>query len=234
MSIRQLDAELAVSYKTIYRRVQRFQRSLDAPRLQFEGPVGIDELYVSAVKKGRERDQEPRSRGLSTRGRGKCQEDKPPVFILADRGTGETYVHPAKTVEESTIRVLLADRQQESLTVYTDGFRAYEPLAEDDAFDRKYVVHSEGEYADEDGTSTLVRATRPWRNGGSLRIEVSPKTNSHPTSENSNFGSVLAANPATKNSKSSSKLLYDVTNNPLPMSVTYKRYSIIVILYESC
>jgi transposase-like protein len=55
-SIRQLDAELAVSYKTVYRRVQRFPRALDAPRPQFEGPVEIDKLYVSAGKKGCERD----------------------------------------------------------------------------------------------------------------------------------------------------------------------------------
>ncbi|SDK15445.1 ISXO2-like transposase domain-containing protein, partial [Halovenus aranensis] len=52
--------------------------------------------------------------------------------------------------DESTIRLLLADRKEESLTVYTDGFRAYEPLDEDDAFDRQYVVHGEGEYADGD------------------------------------------------------------------------------------
>jgi transposase len=77
-------------------------------------------------------------------------EDKPPVFILTDRGAGETYVHPAKAADESTIRLLLADRKEESLTVYTDGFRAYEPLDEDDAFDRQYVVHGEGEYADGD------------------------------------------------------------------------------------
>jgi len=147
-SIRQLDAELAASYKTVYRRVQRFLRSLDAPRPQLEGPVEIDELYVSAGKKGRERDQEPRSRGLSTRGRGTYQEDKPPVFILADRRTGETYIHPAKAADESTIRLLLSNRTQESVTVYTDGFRAYEPLDEDDAFEREYVVHGEGEYAD--------------------------------------------------------------------------------------
>jgi transposase-like protein len=70
------------------------------------------------------------------------------VFILANRGSGETHIHPAKAAEESTIRLLLGNRQQESLTVYTDGFRAYEPLDEDDAFDRKYVVHGEGEYAD--------------------------------------------------------------------------------------
>ncbi|SEO08078.1 ISXO2-like transposase domain-containing protein, partial [Halorientalis persicus] len=47
-------------------------------------------------------------------------------------------------------RLLLADHNKESLTVYTDGFRAYDPLEEDDAFTRKYVVHSDGEYADGD------------------------------------------------------------------------------------
>jgi transposase len=72
------------------------------------------------------------------------------VFILADRSTGETYVNPAKAAEESTIRLLLGDRQQESLTVYTDGFRAYERLDKDGDFDRQYVVHGEGEYADGD------------------------------------------------------------------------------------
>jgi transposase len=59
-------------------------------------------------------------------------------------------VHPAKAADESTIRLLLSDRRQESLTVYTDGFRAYEPLEKDDSFNRQYVVHGEGEYADEE------------------------------------------------------------------------------------
>jgi len=69
-SLRQLDVETDVSYKTIYRRVQRFLRALDAPRLHLEGPVEIDEFYVKAGLKGRERDGWSRSRGLSTRGRG--------------------------------------------------------------------------------------------------------------------------------------------------------------------
>jgi transposase-like protein len=42
--------------------------------------------------------------------------------ILADRGSGDQYVISVKAANESTIRLLLADRQQESLTVYTDGF----------------------------------------------------------------------------------------------------------------
>jgi len=121
--------------------------------------------------------------------------------------------------EESTIRLLLGDRQQESLTVYTDGFRAYEPLDEDDAFNRQYVVHGEGDTLMETCTSTRARATRRWRDGGSRRIEAYPKTNTHPTSERYSFENASAANPATKPSKPSSKLRYDATNNRLPKSV---------------
>jgi len=72
------------------------------------------------------------------------------VFILVDRGTEQRYVIPAKAADESTIRLLLANRKEESLTVYTDGFRAYEPLEEDDEFTREYVVHGDGEYADDE------------------------------------------------------------------------------------
>jgi transposase-like protein len=77
-------------------------------------------------------------------------EDYPPVFILTDRGTGQRYVIPTKATDESTIRLLLATRTEESLTVYTDGFRADEPLDKDDAFNRECVVHGDGEYTGEE------------------------------------------------------------------------------------
>ena len=64
------------------------------------------------------------------------------MFIHADQGSGDQYVIPAKAANESTIRLLLADRQHKSLTVYTDGFRAYEPLDEDDAFTRESCLRS--------------------------------------------------------------------------------------------
>ncbi|WEL27230.1 IS1595 family transposase [Haloferax volcanii] len=149
-SLRQLQREIGVTYKTMHRRVERFTRALDAPQLDLVGPVEIDEVYVSAGLKGRERDQESRSRGLSTRGRGSYEGDKPPVFTIVDRGTGQRYVVPAKSADESTVRLLLADHEEESLTVYTDGFRAYDPLEDDDEFHREYVVHGDGEYADGD------------------------------------------------------------------------------------
>jgi len=72
---------------------------------------------VIAALKSRESDQPLRSRGQSARGRGTYDKDKLPVFILADRGTGERYVIPANAADELMIRLLLADRLQESLTI---------------------------------------------------------------------------------------------------------------------
>jgi len=149
-SLRQLQCEIDVTYKTMHRRIERFARALDEPSLDLVEPVEIDEVYVNAGKKGPERDFWSRSPGLSTRGRSSYDGDKPPVFILADHGTGQRYVISAKAADESTIRLLLADRNKELLTVYTDGFRAYEPLNEDDEFDREYVVHGDGEYTDDE------------------------------------------------------------------------------------
>jgi hypothetical protein len=56
MSLRQLQREIGVTYKTVHRRVERFTRALNASRFNLVGPVEIDELYVSTGLKGRERD----------------------------------------------------------------------------------------------------------------------------------------------------------------------------------
>lgn len=81
----------------------------------------IDDFYLKAEPKGHEHDQPSHLRNLSARGRGMFAENRLPVFVLADRGSGEGYVLPAKAVTESWIRLPLADRQQESLIVYIDG-----------------------------------------------------------------------------------------------------------------
>jgi transposase-like protein len=165
-SLRQIEAEIDPSYRTVRRRVERFASALDAPAIQLSGAVEIDEVYVSAGLKGRERNFWSRSRSLSTRGRESYDGDKPPVFALVDRGTDDRYVVPAKSPDESTVRLLLSDHKQESLTVYTDGFRAYDPLEDDNEFDREYVVHGDGEYADGgvhvNGCESNVSLTRRW------------------------------------------------------------------------
>lgn len=150
---------------------------LDPSLIGLVGPVEIDEFYVSAGKKGRERDQESRSRGLSKRGRGSYDQDKPPVFVLADRGSGQRYVIPSKSADESTVRLLLDDHEVESLTVYTDGFRAYDPLEADERYERDAVIHGEGEYVDGDAHVNTCES----------RIKEFLRTNLSSISDSSNF-----------------------------------------------
>ncbi len=64
-----------------------------------------------------------------------------------DCGTEQWSVVPVKSADESTIRLLLAVSQQEPRLA--DGFYVYDPLAEDEQFDRGYVVYGDGEYANE-------------------------------------------------------------------------------------
>jgi len=69
------------------------------------------------------------------------------VFVLANRGIGQRYIIPTKFAGKSTIQLLLAVIQQKPLTVNIDGFRAYDPLEESESFDREYVIHGDGQYA---------------------------------------------------------------------------------------
>ena len=72
------------------------------------------------------------------------------MFTLVDWGSGQRYVVPAKSADEATVRLLLDNREKESLTVYTDGFRAHDPLDDDESFHRESVIHGDGEYVDGD------------------------------------------------------------------------------------
>lgn len=57
-----------MTHKTIRQRIERFTRAIAALFVDLVGPVETGEVYVSAGKKGRERDGELRSRGLSHAG----------------------------------------------------------------------------------------------------------------------------------------------------------------------
>jgi len=134
-SIHQLAAETDVSYRMLHRCVEQFARTLDAPVVSLVGPVEIDEFYVSAGKKGRKRDQEPRSRGLSKRGRGTYDEDKPPVFTLVDRGSDPAIHRPCEirnridcATPPPPTRRLVANRLH--------GRISYDPIEDDEDFHR--------------------------------------------------------------------------------------------------
>jgi hypothetical protein len=55
-SLHQIEAELDLSYRTVRQCVERSCEALNAPAIRLSGPVKIDEMYVSAGLKGRERE----------------------------------------------------------------------------------------------------------------------------------------------------------------------------------
>lgn len=72
------------------------------------------------------------------------------MFILVDRGSDQRYVVPSKSDDESTVQLLLDTCEEESLTIYTDGFRTNDPLEKDEKYQREAVIHGKGEYVDGD------------------------------------------------------------------------------------
>jgi transposase-like protein len=160
-----MEIQLDSSYRTVRRRVELAIEALNVPSIT-SGPVEINGVYASAGLKGRERDQESRSEGLSTRGRGAYGGNKPPVFRLVDHGPGDWYGVPAKFAEASTVQLLLAKPRggvADRLHARISGLR---PTRGRQRIQPQYVIHCNGEYADAEihvnSCETHVSLTRRW------------------------------------------------------------------------
>jgi transposase/transposase-like protein len=115
-----------------------------------------------------------RSRGLSKRGRGTYEGDKPLLLTLVVRDSGQRCVVPAKSADEATVRLLLDNHEKESLTVYTDGFWTYNSLDDNESFNRGSVIHGEVEYIDVDAhVDTCERRPKGQTDSGSQAVPTS-------------------------------------------------------------
>jgi len=144
---------LGRSYMTIFRALKKLILHIgeEMQPVKMSGDVECDELYVTAGLKGRNNStcikrlgREPRCRGLKRRGRGTWGEDKPPIFILVERGGGEDYV-PSSDVSGGTVEKVVGRRVSKDSTVYTDAFTSYSVLDEL-GYRHVGVNHSAGEY----------------------------------------------------------------------------------------
>ena len=97
-----------------------------------EGAVELDESYFGAK----------RVRGV----RGRGAKGKIPVFGMLKRG-GKVYTQVVKNCSIAAILPIIEEQAEKSITVYTDGFRTYDGLA-DYGYKRHYrVKHSHNEFA---------------------------------------------------------------------------------------
>ena len=58
------------------------------------------------------------------------------------------------------MRLLLDNHEKESPTVYTNGFRAYNPLNDDENFHRESVVHDDCKYVNGDAHVNTGKSNR--------------------------------------------------------------------------
>jgi transposase-like protein len=133
------------------------------PQRQLSQHVEADEFYQTAGAKGRPDYVEnqlrlPRKRGLSERGRGSWDKDRPPVLGLVQRrptdDTAEScpslpaqvFMEVLPNVQTETIRPLILARVQLGSRLDTDDYAIYNFL-EAAGYEHHIVVHSEGEYA---------------------------------------------------------------------------------------
>lgn len=81
-------------------------------------------------------------------------EDKPPIFILVERGGGEDYV-PSSDMSGDTADKIIGRRVSKDSTVYTDGFTSYSGLSAA-GYRHETVNHSLDEYARGGGSREWV------------------------------------------------------------------------------
>jgi len=135
------------------------------PKRRLAGHVEADEFYQSAGAKGRPdylytQLRAPRRRGLSERGRGSWEKDRPPILGLVQRHDrdeqGRPEERPAQVflevlpnVQTQTIRPLILERVVPGSCVDTDDYDIYNFL-ESAGYQCRSVAHSQGEYARQD------------------------------------------------------------------------------------
>lgn len=144
---------LGRSYMTTFKALKKLVLCIgvELQPVKMSGAVECDELYITAGLKGRNNSQrikrlgrKPRCRGLKRRGRGTWDEDKPPIFILVERGGDEDYL-PSSDVSSDTVKKIFGRRVSKDSTVYTDAFTSYSVLDEL-GYRHVEVNHSAGEY----------------------------------------------------------------------------------------
>lgn len=132
------------------------------PQRRLAGHVEVDELYQTAGSKGRSdyvqtQWRPPRRRGLSERGRGSWEKDRPPILGLVQRRErdeqGRLEERPAQVflevlpnVQTQTIRPLLLERIEPGSLVDTDEYAIYNFL-DGAGYRHRTVNHGQGEYA---------------------------------------------------------------------------------------
>ena len=114
--------------------------------LRLDEDCEVDETYINAGLKGRNRrGGKGRKRGgTRRRGRGTYRTDRPPIFTVVGRKTRTTIYRMEKRADARSVRRVIRSYVAKGNTIYTDDYRSYRGLY---GYGHRSVAHSEGVYA---------------------------------------------------------------------------------------
>jgi transposase len=116
ISVKQLERELGVTYKTAWRMFHQIRKMLtDDDEQRLSGTVEADETYIGGRRRG------------GRRGRPSEDSHKTPVFGMVER-KGQVVAATVPNTKRATIMPRVHKKVLPETTVYTDEYRVYDNL----------------------------------------------------------------------------------------------------------
>lgn len=167
-SAAELMRHIPVTEKTALRMLRQIRSMIKEDRTQLDGYVELDETFIGGKNKNRHRDKKIEG------SQGRSFKDKTPVFGMLQRG-GKVYAYVVANTKKESLMPIAMSKIAKGSTVYTDEWEAYNPMDKD--YNREFVYHSRGEYANGDCTTNRIEnfwsVLKRTLNGSYIR--VSPK-----------------------------------------------------------
>ena len=152
-----LAQELGLDYKTLLERRPQLQGHVFDSRPQeplTDEVVEADEMFQNAGEKGTppcDPKDPPRRRANQQVGKGTMNNDRPPVFGVVGRTSGQIRWEVCEDTKQKTIQPQVEKKTEDTTTLYTDDSSAYNKVAQTGRT-HATVKHSHKEWArDDDG-----------------------------------------------------------------------------------
>jgi len=173
-SINDIAKDLDLTYKTVLGMSHKVKEAIYDRREEWldalTGEVEADDVHVKGGQQGREVSEEEngrtaRTRGLSERGRGSYEGDRPLVVSWIERGEkGPRVFELRRTAGKKSLLSSALSHVEEGAAVDTDTWSGYQLLEE--IYDHRQVKHSE-QYVSEEGAHCNTAESewsvfKPW------------------------------------------------------------------------
>ena len=164
--VTQISEDLGVTYKTALEMAHTVREAIYAQQMteKLSDEVEGDDIHVKGGRQGKDCERRPpRSRGLSQRGRGTYQGDRPLIGLWVERDSPRMVSQMQRDASKRTLFDFAHEHIEAASRVDTDSWQGYNLL--DACYDHQTVKHSEC-YVDDDVHCNTAEAEwsifKPW------------------------------------------------------------------------